>query len=59
MEVKSFSDPVKSVVLWVPVATTAVAIIGKKHALKKYDQFALNTSYFWNKNYLKLEFKTS
>ena len=21
--------------------------IGKKHAFKKYDQFALNTSYFW------------
>ena len=21
--------------------------IGKKHALKKYDQFALNTTYFW------------
>ena len=23
--------------------------IGKKHALKKYDQFALNTSCFWGK----------
>ena len=22
-------------------------LIGKKHALKKYDQFALNTSCFW------------
>ena len=22
-------------------------VIGKKHALKKYDQFALNTSCFW------------
>ena len=24
-----------------------ITIIGKKHALKKYDQFALNTSCFW------------
>ena len=24
-----------------------VVLIGKKHALKKYDQFALNTSCFW------------
>ena len=26
---------------WMPKAT------GKKHALKKYDQFTLNTSCFW------------
>ena len=24
-----------------------VTVIGKKHALKKYDQFTLNTSCFW------------
>ena len=29
-----------------PVEESA-AIIGKKHALKKYDQFTLNTSCFW------------
>ena len=23
--------------------------VGKNHALKKYDQFTLNTSYFWGK----------
>ena len=27
--------------------------IGKKHALKKYDQFALNTSCFWGKYRIK------
>ena len=26
---------------------TSLEIIGKKHALKKYDQFSLNTSCFW------------
>ena len=28
--------------------------IGKKHALKKYDQFALNTSCFLGSNFMKL-----
>ena len=28
-------------------AGSAGAVIGKKHALKKYDQFALNTSWFY------------
>ena len=27
--------------------------IGKKHALKKYDQFTLNTSLFWGKYWIK------
>ena len=27
--------------------------LGKKHALKKYDQFALNTSCFWGKYWIK------
>ena len=27
--------------------------IGKKHALKKYDQFALNTSCFWERYWIK------
>ena len=30
-----------------PITTTVIPSIGKKHALKKYDQFTLNTSCFW------------
>ena len=30
-----------------------VDCIGKRHALKKYDQFALNTSCFWGKYRIK------
>ena len=33
------------------VRTTSLPRIGKKHALKKYDQLALNTSCFWIKYY--------
>ena len=33
--------------LLAPVSHTCVIQIGKKHAFKKYDQFALYTSCFW------------
>ena len=34
----------------------AVCTIGKKHALKKYDQFSLNTSCFWESRIISRNF---
>ena len=34
--------------------TTGIFGIGKRHALKKYDQFALNTSCYWESSGSKI-----